>query len=71
MYTLIFKTNIQSEQALKEIALLMSANSSLLNWSIDTEDIDKVLRVKSTKSNAAEIITTLSEAGYSCEELPD
>ena len=71
MYTLIFKTNIPSEQALKEIALLMSANSFLLNWSIDTEDIDKVLRVKSTKSNAAEIITALSKAGYSCEELPD
>lgn len=71
MYTLIFKTNIQSEQALKEVAGLMSANSSLLNWSVDTEDIDRVLRVKSTKNDALEIISVLNKAGYNCEELPD
>lgn len=71
MYTLIFKTNIQTELDLKEIATLMSANNSLLNWNVDREDIDKILRVKSMKNDALEIISALNKAGYSCEELPD
>ncbi len=71
MYTLIFKTNIESEQAVKEINDLFNANTSFLKWNVDTEDVDKVLRVNSTINDSAEIIKTLIKAGYSCEELPD
>jgi hypothetical protein len=71
MYTLVFKTNIQSDQALKEVNTLLDTNAALLTWSVDTEDVDKVLRVKSTADNSAEIISILKQAGYSCEELPD
>lgn len=71
MYTLIFKTNIQSELALKELDALLNGNTDYFNWSVDTEDIDRVLRVMSTKNNTLEIINTLKQAGYKCEELPD
>ena len=71
MHTLIFKTNIQSGQALKELDKLLDNNTEYLSWSVDTEDVDKVLRVTSTKNNTIEIISTLKQAGYFCEELPD
>ncbi len=71
MHTLIFKTNIQSEQALKELDILLHKTTECLNWSVDTEDIDKVLRVNSSTNNTTEIINTLKQAGYICEELPD
>ncbi|MES2591230.1 MAG: hypothetical protein V4608_05045 [Bacteroidota bacterium] len=71
MYTLIFKTNIESEQELKEIEPLFNSNTSFIKWNIDTEDVDKVLRVNSIADNSAEIIATLNKAGYHCEELPD
>lgn len=71
MHTLIFKTNIQSEQALKELNKLLDNTPECIHWSIDTEDIDKALRVKSKTNNTTEIINTLNQAGYICEELPD
>jgi len=71
MYTLIFKTNIESELALKEIEVALVADTNLLDWSIDREDIDKVLRVESKINNSKEIINTIRHAGYICEELPD
>lgn len=71
MHTLIFKTNIQSEQALKELGALLNSTPDCIDWNVDTEDIDKVLRVKSTTNNTIEIINTLNQAGYFCEELPD
>ncbi len=71
MHTLIFKTNIQSEQALKELDMLLHKTAECIDWSVDTEDIDKVLRVNSSINNTTQIINTLKQAGYICEELPD
>jgi hypothetical protein len=71
MYTLIFKTNIESELALKEIEAAFVMDTNLLDWSVDREDIDKVLRIESKINNSQEIINTVRHAGYVCEELPD
>jgi DNA replicative helicase MCM subunit Mcm2 (Cdc46/Mcm family) len=71
MHILIFKTNIETEQAYDEVGSLLSAHSSVINWSLDKEDIDKVLRIESTVNNSSDIILTISKAGFICEELPD
>lgn len=71
MYILIFKTNIDTATAHKEVALLLNAHQSVIDWSIDKEDIDKVLRIESQLNNTGEIISTIKQAGFMCEELPD
>jgi hypothetical protein len=71
MHILIFKTNIETEQAHDEVGSLLSARSSVIGWSVDKEDIDKVLRIESTVNNSNEIISTINQAGFICEELPD
>lgn len=70
-HILIFKTNIESDTAHKEVESILKNHSSVIDWSIDKEDIDKVLRIESTINNSAEIITTINQAGFICEELPD
>ena len=70
-HLLIFKTNIETENAASEIGKLLKSNTSVINWHIDQEDIDNVLRIESSINNIKEIITTINQAGFICEELPD
>lgn len=71
MHILIFKTNIETDDHHKEVGVLLSSHRSVIDWNIDKEDIDKVLRIESELNNTQEIITTISRAGFMCEELPD
>ncbi|MES2515222.1 MAG: hypothetical protein V4580_13810 [Bacteroidota bacterium] len=71
MHILIFKTNIETDAAQYDLGSLLQTCSSIVNWSLDKEDIDKVLRIESNTNNANEIISTLNKAGFICEELPD
>lgn len=71
MHILIFKTNIETEDAHKEISALLNAETSIIDWNIDQEDIDKVLRIESRINNTTDIIHRISKAGFICEELPD
>lgn len=71
MHILVFKTNIETEDHHKEVGVLLSSHRSVIDWNIDKEDIDKVLRIESELNNTQEIITTISRAGFMCEELPD
>lgn len=70
-HILIFKTNIGTDSAHNEVGSLLDAQSSIIDWHIDKEDIDKVLRIESTINNSNEIISTINKAGFICEELPD
>lgn len=66
----IFKTNIKSNLDLDIIQLLFSSNRNIYDWSVDLEDIDKVLRIESNKSlSEKDIIEQLKFIGVSCEEL--
>jgi len=71
MHILIFKTNIETEDAHKEVGLLLSTHHAVIGWNIDREDVDKVLRIESRIDNTHEMISTIKQAGFACEELPD
>jgi hypothetical protein len=71
MHILIFKTNIETEDAHHEVSALLNAETSIIDWNIDREDIDKVLRIESKLNNTTDIIHRISKAGFICEELPD
>lgn len=71
MSILIFKTNIRLKKDLGVISPLLSAYDSIIQWNVDRDDTDKILRVVSTSDDTKDIIKTINKAGYHCEELPD
>lgn len=71
MHILVFKTNIETENAHQQVGLLLNTHHSVIGWNIDREDVDKVLRIESRTDNTHEMIHTIKQAGFICEELPD
>ena len=72
MELLIFKTNIKTRKNVKIIKSLFEYQSSIINWSIDLEDIDKVLKVNITETlNENDIKNLIKVKGFYCEALPD
>ena len=71
MNILIFKTNIRLKKDVGVIRPLLSADESIVQWNVDRDDADKILRVVSTSNDPVDIIKTLNDAGYQCEELSD
>ena len=67
---LVFKTNIKTKRLVKDVSPILDALPSLKTWTVDTEDIDNVLRVV-TKGNIfeSEIIKLLLAHGFYCEAL--
>ncbi|MBL7911754.1 MAG: hypothetical protein JNJ41_11915 [Bacteroidia bacterium] len=68
-YILIFKTNIEHKKDLKLVELCMEEHGEVIDWHVDREDIDKVLRIESTNDITKKIIKTITQAGFFCEEL--
>ena len=72
MELLIFKTNIKTRKKVKTIKSLFEYQSSIIKWSIDLEDIDKVLKVNITETlNENDIKNLIKVKGFYCEALPD
>jgi tRNA G26 N,N-dimethylase Trm1 len=66
---LVFKTNISSQAHKEKAKDILDAIDHIEEWSIDMEDIDRVLRVVSRDPDSNEIIHKLTNAGYECSEL--
>lgn len=72
MKLLIFKTNIGSRLKANKLNSIFAYSPKILEWSIDMEDIDNVLRVEADdRSSEHEIIEMVSTCGLQCETLPD
>lgn len=65
----IFKTNITSEMDIILVKDLLEANELILEWNVDVEDIDKVLRIVSIGIEKKQIIDIINEKGFVCSEL--
>ncbi|MBO6763107.1 MAG: hypothetical protein JJ909_19295, partial [Roseivirga sp.] len=69
---LIFKTNIANESRIKKVNALLAYNPGLLDWSIDMEDRDKVLRIEAEdqvdESDVMEIVNSWGVECYSMED---
>lgn len=68
---MIFKTNLLGRKEVRQIAPLLEAIPELVEWSVDTEDVDKVLRIETHQYCLDKIITLITNAGFYCEELTD
>ena len=66
----VFKTNINTESDVNIIKELLNSNPIIIQWSIELEDIDKVLRIEATKNlSKKDIIEKVKYTGFYCEEL--
>jgi len=68
-HILLFKTNITLEMANQSLCSLLNNNTAINSWTVDHEDIDRVLRIVSYTLSHAEIIQLLTSHGYECCEL--
>jgi hypothetical protein len=66
---LVFKTNISSHSQKDSAKNVLDSIDHIEEWSIDMEDVDRVLRVVSRQPNSNEIINKLTNAGHECSEL--
>lgn len=68
-HILVFKTNIDTDMDKHLIGAALSPVKEIEEWSVDMEDIDRVLRVVSYDLRPEEIIKTINAIGFSCQEL--
>jgi hypothetical protein len=72
MKLLILRTDIKTKKKVKLIKSLFNDHASIINWSIDIEDIDNVLRIEATNNlNESDLIGLIKTEGFYCESLAD
>ncbi|KGO93908.1 hypothetical protein [Flavobacterium subsaxonicum] len=65
----IFKTDIGPLCANCEVHKTLSTHAEIQEWSIDTDDVDCVLRVASATLTPQSIIALINALGHQCHEL--
>ena len=71
MEILVFKTNIRYKKNVSSIMPHLQSITGIMEWNVDLEDRDKILRVKTLDVMPSSIESVVQAAGYYCEELPD
>ena len=72
MEIFIFKTDLKTNKKINIVKPLFNNISSIQDWSVDTEDIDNVLRIEGNNNiDENELIQMIKTKGFSCEILPD
>jgi len=70
MKVLIFQTNIDSKKHIESFKPIFNGHKHILNWSIDIEDIDNVLRIEATEQlHEKDVINLIVENGFDCDDL--
>lgn len=72
MQIFILKTNIKSKQKAATLKPVFEKTPAVLDWNIDLQDIDKVLRIEAAETvKESEIINLIRTQGFYCETLND
>lgn len=67
---LIFKTNIKTQKKVNAVKSIFFNHPTITGWSIDTNDIDNVLRIETAgQLEENDIIECIKSFGFSCEVL--
>lgn len=70
-YILIFRTNINNPDDRRKVAQALDQEPSIGKWTVDLEDVDRVLRVVATGPVTDRIISLVNGCAYECAELED
>ena len=66
----ILKTNIDTKEALFPIAYFFDSHPKIIKWTIDLEDVDKVLKILTTDQlEEHDIIKEIRDLGFYCNAL--
>ncbi|MGB5982997.1 MAG: hypothetical protein WBG46_12710 [Nonlabens sp.] len=72
MHILVFRTSIATKKAVAATASFFNEHPDIMDWSIDLEDWENILRIESKDDIDVEnLIQHIYTLGYSCEELED
>ncbi|HEX2607215.1 MAG TPA: hypothetical protein VHK91_07540 [Flavisolibacter sp.] len=67
---LVFKTNLSSPECIDKIRTVLDQDPDILQWNVDGQDKDFVLRIVAIPTLRSQaIIARIERAGYYCEEL--
>ncbi len=70
MKILIFKTDIETDLNVNALSPMFQKHPNIQKWSVDTEDIDNVLRLEVSENlNENEIVSLVNSSGFCCEDL--
>ncbi|MEM9833850.1 MAG: hypothetical protein AAF944_24685 [Bacteroidota bacterium] len=72
MNLIILKTDLTTKKKVKLIAPTLDHQPGIARWNVDTQDIDKVLRIEaSSHLSEQKVLRLLQQAGVQGETLPD
>lgn len=72
MEILIFQTDIASEEKVAHLETVFNNHADIINWSVDLEDIDNVLRIEANSSLTENtVIEMVKKHNFSIETMLD
>lgn len=71
LQVLVFKTNLRFKKDIRLVGAILALEPAILRWNVDIWDVDKVLRIETTRLSVQEVIALVTGAGYCCSVLPD
>lgn len=66
---IILRSNVDTAADVTRLGLMMDRHTSINRWTVDLEDVDRVIRIEATGISPAEIIRLIRSLGYQCDEL--
>lgn len=70
MRTLKFKTNIESERCVDQVASYLNNTTDIAGWGVDTENADKVLTVEGNDHLVSgDVVDIVNLAGFSARPI--
>jgi len=66
---LVFATNIKTETDKQKVSHILDNQSDIIQWNIDQEDIDCVLRIVSYSLSEEDIIDIIKSQSFNCSQL--
>lgn len=69
MDTLKFKTTINCSACVAKVTPVLNDQKKVKNWSVNTENPDKILTVEGDNIDETELVQSLSKIGYKAERI--
>lgn len=66
---LVFKTDISTYADRNKVVSLFEGHPEIISLSVDMEDCDRVLRIKSVDLTEGEVMSAVKAAGINCSVL--
>jgi hypothetical protein len=72
MHLIIVRTNIKTSKKARQLKAIFKPHPLINRWTVDTEDIDNVLRIEGYEPlSENEVLGLLRTGGFYGEPLPD